>query len=44
MRAYRDDWANWDAYFAAARDFFERHLSMRVIKIQLAGVLADMGL
>lgn len=44
VRAYRDDWANRDAYFAAARDFFERHLSMRVIKIQLAGVLADMGL
>lgn len=44
VRAYRDDWANRDAYFAAARDFFERHLSMRVIKTQLAGVLADMGL
>lgn len=44
VRAYRADWANRDAYFAAARDFFERHLSMRVIKTQLAGVLADMGL
>ena len=44
VRAYRDDWANRDAYFAAARDFFERHLSMRVIKTQLADVLADMGL
>lgn len=44
VRAYRDDWANRDAYFAAARDFFERYLSMRVIKTQLAGVLADMGL
>ncbi len=44
VRAYRADWANRDAYFAAARDFFERHLSMKVIKTQLAGVLADMGL
>lgn len=44
VRAYRADWANRDAYFAAARDFFERYLSMRVIKTQLAGVLADMGL
>lgn len=44
VRAYRADWANRDAYFAAARAFFEKHLSMRVIKTQLAGVLADMGL
>lgn len=44
VRAYRDDWARRDAYFAAARAFFERHLSMKVIKGQLAGVLADMGL
>ncbi len=44
VRAYRADWANRDAYFAAARDFFERHLSMKVIKGQLAGVLAGMGL
>lgn len=43
VRAYRADWANRDAYFAAARDFFERHLSMRVIKEQLRGILADMG-
>lgn len=44
VRAYRADWANRDAYFAAARAFFEKHLSMKVIKGQLAGVLADMGL
>ncbi|MGN0847247.1 MAG: glycosyltransferase [Kiritimatiellia bacterium] len=44
VRAYRDDWANRDAYFAAARDFFEKHLSMRVIRKQLASILADMGL
>ena len=29
---------------AAARDFFEKHLSMQVIKGQLADILADMGL
>ena len=39
VREYRDDWANRDSYFAAARDFFEKHLSMRVIKDQLAGIL-----
>ena len=40
MRAYRDDWANRDSYFAAARDFFEKHLSMDVIEKQLADILA----
>ncbi|MDO5319809.1 MAG: glycosyltransferase, partial [bacterium] len=44
VRAYRDDWANRDAYFAEARTFFEKHLSMKVIKTQLAQILADMGL
>ena len=44
VRAYRDDWANRDAYFAEARAFFEKHLSMRVIKEQLRGILADLGL
>ena len=44
VREYRDDWANRDAYFAEARDFFEKHLSMRVIKDQLVGILADLGL
>jgi glycosyltransferase involved in cell wall biosynthesis len=44
VRAYRDDWARRDFYFAAARDFFEKHLSMAVIKGQLAGILKDMGL
>ena len=43
VRAYRDDWARRDFYFAAARDFFEKHLSMAVIKGQLASILADMG-
>lgn len=41
VRAYRSDWANRDSYFAAARDFFERHLSMAVIERQLAGILSD---
>ena len=43
VRAYRDDWARRDEYVAAARGFFEKHLSMAVIKGQLAGILADMG-
>ena len=44
VRAYRDDWANRERYFTAARDFFEKHLSMEVIEKQLAGILADVGL
>jgi len=43
VEEYRADWANRESYFAAAREFFERHLSMAVIKRQLAGILADMG-
>ena len=43
VREYRDDWANRDEYLAAARDFFEKHLSMRVIKGQLSGILSDLG-
>ena len=43
VRAYRADWANRESYFAAARDFFERHLSMEVIEKQLAGILADIA-
>ena len=42
VRAYRDDWANRDSYFAAARDFFEKHLSMAVIEKQLAGIVAEL--
>jgi glycosyltransferase involved in cell wall biosynthesis len=44
VEAYRADWGRRDAYFAAARAFFEKHLSMQVIKGQLASILADMGL
>jgi glycosyltransferase involved in cell wall biosynthesis len=43
VEEYRADWANRDSYFAAARDFFEKYLSMAVIKKQLAGILSDLG-
>ena len=43
VEEYRADWANKESYFAAARDFFEKHLSMAVIKGQLAGILKDVG-
>ena len=43
VEEYRADWANKESYFAAARDFFEKHLSMAVIKGQLAGILSDLG-
>ena len=43
VEEYRADWSNRDSYFAAARDFFEKHLSMSVIKNQLAGILKDLG-
>ena len=39
VEAYRADWARRDDYFAAARDFFEHHLSMAVVKRQLAAIL-----
>ena len=38
---YRDDWANRDSYFAAARDFFEHHLSMDVIIKQLENIVKE---
>ena len=41
VRAYRADWANRDSYFAAARDFFEKHLSMTVIEKQLADIVRE---
>ncbi len=41
VREYRDDWGNRDSYFAAAREFFERHLSMAVIERQLSGIAED---
>ena len=44
VEEYRADWGRRDEYFAAARAFFEKHLSMQVIKGQLASILADMGL
>ena len=44
VEEYRSDWARRDEYFDAARGFFDKHLSMKVIKRQLAGVLAGLGL
>ena len=41
IEEYRADWARREEYFAAARDFFERHLSMAVIKKQLADIVED---
>ena len=43
VEEYRADWENRDAYFAAARELFEKHLSMAVIKGQLAAILKDLG-
>ena len=39
VEEYRADWRNRDEYFAAARAFFERNLSLGVVKAQLAGIL-----
>ena len=44
VEEYRADWANRESYNAAAYDFFRKHLSMEVVKGQLAGVLARIGL
>lgn len=41
VEAYRADWENRETYFAAARAFFEKHLSMAVIEKQLEGILND---
>ena len=41
VRAYRDDWANRESYFATARDFFEKHLSMAIIEKQLEKIVAE---
>ncbi len=38
---YREDWGNKDDYFIEARRFFDDYLSMRVIKNQLADIIAD---
>ena len=38
---YRDDWGNRESYFAAAREFFERHLSMAVIENQLKEIVSE---
>ena len=43
VEEYRADWAKRDDYFRAARDFFERELSMKVCRGQLQEVLGKMG-
>lgn len=43
VEEYRADWSNRDAYFAAARAWYEQELSMSVVKRQLADILARMG-
>lgn len=39
VEEYRADWSHRDGYFSAARDFFEKRLSMRVIRGQLESVV-----
>ena len=41
IEEYRADWASRESYFAEARQFFEQHLSMKVIKGQLAEILSE---
>lgn len=43
VEEYRADWSNRESYFKAARDFFERELSMEVCRRQLREVLKKMG-
>lgn len=43
VEEYRADWANKETYFREARAFFERELSMEVVKGQLRGILTRMG-
>lgn len=43
VEEYRADWANKESYFAEARAFFDRELSMEVVKNQLAAILKRMG-
>ena len=44
IEEYRSDWSRREEYFAAAREFFEKELSMAVVKKQLVDVLRKMGL
>lgn len=39
VEEYRADWANRDSYFAEARSWFEKELSMAVVKRQLEEIL-----
>lgn len=38
---YRNDWERRESYFASARDFFEKHLSMAVIEKQLESIVKE---
>lgn len=44
VEEYRADWGNREEYFAEARKFFEKELSMGVLEKQLMGILARMEL
>lgn len=44
VEEYRADWERREEYFAEARAFFERYLSMAVIKKQLVEILEAVGL
>ena len=41
IEEYRDDWDAREEYFSAARDFFEKHLSMAVIEKQLEKIVNE---
>ena len=43
VKEYRDDRGMRETYFRAAREFYENHLSMRVVKGQLEAILRRMG-
>lgn len=43
VEEYRADWQNRGSYNAAAYDFFQKYLSMAVVKKQLVDILARMG-
>ena len=38
---YKNDWSRREEYFASAREFFDRHLSMAVIEKQLADIVSE---
>ena len=44
VEEYRADWSRRDEYDRAAYDFFKKHLSMKVVREQLAAILERLGL